>query len=214
LDKSEKLITIIGCGPGSAEYLTQAARQSAGEADFMIGSKRLLELFPETVCEKVAEGADTAKVIKEIEARLEKGKIAVLVSGDPGLHSLARPVIRRFGAAQCRVVPGVSSVQLAFARIGLEWHDAKIISAHSADPVMDFDALNAENKIAVLGGRKKSAVWVRGLAEKLDDNRAIFALENLSLPNEKVAEVKLWELDGGEYASMAIFLIIRRDLIK
>jgi len=214
LDKSEKLITIIGCGPGSAEYLTQAARQSAGEADFMIGSKRLLELFPETVCEKVAEGADTAKVIKEIEARLGKGKIAVLVSGDPGLHSLARPVIRRFGAAQCRVVPGVSSVQLAFARIGLEWHDAKIISAHSADPVMDFDALNAENKIAVLGGRKESAVWVRGLAEKLDDNRAIFALENLSLPNEKVAEVKLWELDGGEYASMAIFLIIRRDLIK
>jgi precorrin-6y C5,15-methyltransferase (decarboxylating) CbiE subunit len=210
----KELITIIGCGPGSAEYLTQAARQAAGEADFMIGSKRLLALFPEVACEKVAEGADTAKVIKEIEARLGKGKIAVLVSGDPGLHSLARPVIQRFGAAKCRVAPGISSVQLAFARIGLEWSDAKIISAHSADPAMDFTSLCAENKIAVLGGRKESAVWVRRLAEKLDDDRAIFALENLSLPNEKVHEVKPCELDGGEYASMTIFLIIRRGLIK
>jgi precorrin-6y C5,15-methyltransferase (decarboxylating) CbiE subunit len=210
----KELITIIGCGPGSAEYLTQAATQAAREADFMIGSIRLLALFPETVCEKVAEGADTAKVIVEIEARLGKGKIAVLVSGDPGLHSLARPVIRRFGAAQCRVVPGISSVQLAFARIGLEWSDAKIISAHAGDPVMDFDALHAESKIAVLGGRKESAVWVRRLAENMEDDRAIFVCENLSLANEKVAEVKPWELDGGEHASMTIFLIIRRDLIK
>lgn len=180
----------------------------------MIGSKRLLALFPEAACEKVAEGADTAKVIMEIEARLGKGKIAVLVSGDPGLHSLARPVIRRFGAAQCRVVPGVSSVQLAFARIGLEWSDAKIISAHAGDPAMDLDALCAENKIAVLGGRKESAVWVHGLVENLDDNRAIFVCENLSLPNEKVEEVEPLELDGREYASMTIFLIIRRDLLK
>lgn len=208
------LITIIGCGPGSAEYLTQTARQAAEQADFMIGSRRLLELFPEAACEKVAEGADTGKVIIEIETRLGKGKIAVLVSGDPGLHSLARPVIRRFGSAQCRIVPGVSSVQLAFARIGLEWHDAKIISAHAADPAMGFDELYAENKIAVLGGRKESASWVRGLAENLDDSRVIFALENLSLPNEKVEEVKQWELGGREYASMTIFLIIRRDLLK
>ena len=210
----KEAITIIGCGPGSPEYLTQAARQAAGKADFMIGSKRLLELFPETVCEKVAEGADTAKVIMEIEARLGKGKIAVLVSGDPGLHSLARPVIRRFGTAHCRVVPGVSSVQLAFARIGLEWSDAKIISAHAGDPSTDFAALRSENKIAVLGGRKESALWVRRLVEYMDDDRAIFALENLSLHNEKVEEVKPSELDGGEYASMTIFLIIRRDLLK
>ncbi|MBF0633773.1 MAG: precorrin-6y C5,15-methyltransferase (decarboxylating) subunit CbiE [Nitrospinae bacterium] len=208
------MITIIGCGPGSAEYLTQSARQAAGEADFMIGSKRLLELFPATSCEKIAEGADTTKVIMEIEARLGKGKIAVLVSGDPGLYSLARPVIRRFGAAKCRVIPGVSSIQLAFARLGLEWNDAKIISAHAGDPTMGFDALRAESKIAVLGGRKESSAWVRKLAESLGDNRAIFALENLSLPDEKVEEVKPWDIDGREYASMTIFLIIRRDLLK
>lgn len=180
----------------------------------MIGSKRLLELFPDATCEKVAEGADTGKALKEIEARLGKGKIAILVSGDPGLYSLARPVIRRFGAAKCRVVPGVSSVQLAFARIGLDWSDAKIISAHAGDPVMGFDALRAESKIAVLGGRKESSEWVRKLAESLNGNRTIFALENLSLPNEKVEEVKPEELDGREYASMTIFLIIRRDLLK
>ena len=43
-------------------------------------------------------------------------RIAVLVTGDPGLASLASAVIEHFGFSFCRVLPGISS-----HRLGNEW---------------------------------------------------------------------------------------------
>ena len=45
-----------------------------------------------------------------IEQRTDCKNIAVLVTGDPGIFSLARLVIERFGREQCRVIPGISSI--------------------------------------------------------------------------------------------------------
>ncbi len=212
MDKN-RLITIIGCGPGSASYLTEEARQGAAGADALIGSRRLLDLFPDHDGEKIVEGVNTENVIREIEARRGKLSIAVLVSGDPGICSLARPVIRHFGAASCRVVPGISSVQLAFARVGLDWYGAKIVSAHAADPAADFHPYGNEDKIAVLGGRTGSAGWVRRLAASLGGGRVLYVCENLSLPEEKVVSVKPEELDGTAIAPLTVFLLVRKELM-
>ncbi len=208
-----KMITIIGCGPGSAAHLTEEARQRAGEADVMIGAQRLLDLFPRHGGEKIVEGVNIEKVIREIEARRGAGNIAVLVSGDPGMCSLARPVIRHFGIASCRVVPGISSVQLAFARVGLDWYGAKIVSAHAANPAEDFTPYRNEDKIAVLGGRAESAAWMRRLASALGGGRVLYVCENLGLPDEKVAAVNPEELNGMAVGSLAVFLLVRKDLV-
>ncbi|MBI5637177.1 MAG: precorrin-6y C5,15-methyltransferase (decarboxylating) subunit CbiE [Nitrospinae bacterium] len=210
----KKPITIIGCGPGSAAHLTEEARQCAAGADIMIGSQRLLDLFPRHGGEKIVEGVNIEKVIREIAARRGKGNIAVLVSGDPGMCSLARPVIRHFGIASCRVVPGISSVQLAFARVGLDWYGAKIVSAHAADPSADFSPYLNEDKIAVLGGRTESAAWMRRLAASLGGGRVLYVCENLGLPEEKVAAVNPEELDGGAIGSLAVFLLVRKELLE
>ncbi len=213
MDKN-KLITIIGCGPGSAAFLTGEARECAAGADVMIGSQRLLDLFPDHDGEKIVEGVNIEKVVREIEARSGKASIAVLVSGDPGMCSLARPVIRHFGIASCRVVPGISSVQLAFARVGLDWYGAKIVSAHAADPAPDFSPYINEDKIAVLGGRTESAHWVRRLAASIGGGRVLYVCENLGLPGEKVAMVNLEELDGGAIGSLTVFLLLRKELLE
>jgi len=63
--------------------------------------------------------AEIGEVLDHIDMRAYRQRIAVLVTGDPGLFSLAKPVIERFGRTRCRVIPGVSSVQTAFARIGV-----------------------------------------------------------------------------------------------
>ena len=210
----KKPITIIGCGPGSAAYLTEEARRCAAEADVMIGSRRLLDLFPQNGCEKIVEGVNTEKVIHEIGTRRGKGNIAVLVSGDPGMCSLARPVIRHFGAASCRVVPGISSVQLAFARVGLDWYGAKIVSAHAADPAEDFSPYANEDKIMVLGGRTESSAWMRRLAAAIGGGRVLYVCENLGLPEEKVAAVNPEELDGMAVGSLAVFLLVRKELLE
>ena len=74
------------------------------------------------------------QVSSRIESLRPEGPVTVLVSGDPGFFSLAKLVLRRFGRENCRIVPGISSVHVAFSRICLDWADAKIISAHVSDP--------------------------------------------------------------------------------
>ncbi|MGA2035789.1 MAG: SAM-dependent methyltransferase, partial [Thermoguttaceae bacterium] len=40
-------LVIVGCGPGAPEYLTDAARQAVAQAEVLVGSARLLALFPD-----------------------------------------------------------------------------------------------------------------------------------------------------------------------
>ena len=60
------------------------------------------------------------------------GDAVVLASGDPGFFGIVR-ALRERGLA-CTVLPAVSSVATAFARAGLPWDDAAVVSAHGRDP--------------------------------------------------------------------------------
>ncbi|MBI5178104.1 MAG: precorrin-6y C5,15-methyltransferase (decarboxylating) subunit CbiE [Nitrospinae bacterium] len=204
-------ITIVGCGPGSSEYLTQAAVRAVGEALYLIGSKRLLALFPETEAERVDVGASVERALAAIEERRAYGGIAVLVSGDPGICSMAKPVIEKFGAEHCRVIPGVSSVQLAFARIGEDWYGAKFISAHDADPALDKETLKGESKIAVLAGRDAAIEWSAELADTLGDGWRSIVCEDLALENEKITDLSAAELKGYKASTMTVVLFIKKE---
>ncbi len=212
-------IVIAGCGPGSPAYLGPAVREAAGQAEVLVGAKRLLELFPESPAERIEVGADVEGVLKEIEKRRGLKRIVVLVTGDPGLCSLARPVMKRFGREACRVIPGVSSVQAAFASIGLDWLGAKIIDAHGEDPPPESaepEALGQEGKIAVLAGRRDSCRWISRLAGALGKSHRAFICEDLTLPEERVreaADLSEQALSRLNLSSRTIVLFIMEDLL-
>jgi len=202
-------IAIIGCGPGSPDYLTPAARQAVERAEVLVGAQRLLDLFPASRAERIAVGANVGKALDEISARRGR-RIGVLVTGDPGLCSLALPVLRRFGRDACEVIAGVSSVQVAFARLGLDWLDARILSAHERDPEVDAASLAQAGKIAVLAGRPESLRWIAGLAKSLGDDRQVFVCENLTLEDERVREATPSELAALQASSRTVVLLVKR----
>ena len=123
-------IFIVGIGPGAKEYLLPVALRRITEADCLIGARRALDLFPEFKKEKVCFDSRMNRVIPYLKKYRKDKKIAVLVSGDPGLYSLAQTIARNFPKDEYEVIPGISSLQLAFARIGESWQDAGIISLH------------------------------------------------------------------------------------
>jgi len=206
-------IIIAGCGPGSPDYLTPAARKAIEQADVLIGAGRLLELFPGHGAEKIVVGSDVENILGEIVTRRRK-RIVVLVTGDPGLCSLARPVLKRFGRNACEVIPGISSVQVAFARIGLDWLDARIIDAHGDNPDLKQATLMKEEKIAIFAGRREAINWIAGLVEAIGKDRRIYLCENLTLEDEKIRQVQPAELDRVEASSRCIVLMIKEDLFK
>ena len=209
----KKKIIIVGCGPGAESYITPAAREAAQKADVLIVSRRLQDLFPEIVAERIDSGTDVDGTIETMAARRDAGlQVVLLATGDPGIASLAQPVVRRFGRENCEVIPGISSVQVAFARLGVGWEDARIVSAHSRDPEEPAADLRDADKLAILGGREGSLRWAAGLIEEMDGRR-VFLCEELTLPDEKVREVRADELTEVPVSSRAIILVIKEELL-
>lgn len=208
-------VAIVGCGPGSPQYLTDAARHAAAEAEVLFGSRRLLAMFADSAAEKIPVDAHIAAAIEQVEALADTGRsVAVLVSGDPGLYSLAQRVTDRLGRQRCRVIPGVSSVQVAFARLGLDWIDARILSAHGREPQIAPDELCRWDKLAILAGTREGLHWAAKAAAALDVTHAAVLCENLTLDGERIRQMTPEQLESADAASLAIVLLLRRSLIE
>jgi cobalt-precorrin-7 (C5)-methyltransferase len=204
-------LMIVGCGPGGPEYVTAAATRAVAQAHTVMGSDRLLRLFPDCNACRLPLPAAVEPAIKAVAEQLQAGAVAVLVSGDPGLFSLAKPLVAHFGEKVCEIIPAVSSLQVAFARLGLDWSDTRIISAHGRIPQATAEELSACEKIAILGGTQEATSWTARLAEQFKHTHALFVCENLTLPQESVREVRPQELQTTELSSLAIMIFVRRS---
>jgi cobalt-precorrin-7 (C5)-methyltransferase len=206
----EKPILIVGCGPGAPDFLTPAGRKAIEGAEVLVGASHLLDLFPKHPAERIRVHADIPKILEEIAVRLHRRKIAVLVTGDPGLCSLAQPVLKRFGRESCEVIPGISSLQVAFARLGLDWVNARIIDAHDGNPDMDSAFLAQAEKIAIFAGRAEAIKWVAHLVGAIGEGWTIYVCENLTLEGEKIREVKAEDLRNLAVSSRTIVLLVKK----
>ncbi len=206
-------ISVVGCGPGEADHVTPAARSAVREADVVLGSPRLLALFDLGDKRCVELPARSTEAIGTIEKELACGELAVLVSGDPGLFSLGQAVVNHFGREQCRVIPGVSSVQAAFAAIGVDGSEARIISAHGRVPQVAAEELIDCRTLAVLMGTDQAMQWTAGLAEGLSQSHSLFVCENLTLPDQRVTMASAEELLAMETSSLTVLVFVRSDLL-
>lgn len=205
-DQITKII-VIGCGPGSNDYLTPAAIQAVNSVEVLVGARRLLELFPDFRGRTIELNTNVTRTLDKI-GQLNAARIGVLVTGDPGLFSLAKLVIKKYGVKNCRVIPGISSVQAAFASIGLDWQDTVIISAHKIDPYIPPHTWNAA-KVAVLGGRDGFNEWLFNNIPKTEAVRQIVVCENLTLINEKITRIAYEDLKSMKIDSRAVVLLVR-----
>jgi len=204
-------ILIVSCGPGAPEYLTETAREAVSQAELLVGATRLLALFPDSTAQRCPVSADLKAALETIETAYPEQKVVVLVTGDAGLHSFARTIIKRFGQTHCQIISGISSVQVAFARLGLEWTNALIISAHGTTPSVTDESL--ATRIAILGGGKASWTAIENIIEKCRATHAAFLCENLTLDNERVIALEDKRLSTLQPASLSIIVLVNYGLI-
>ncbi len=189
--KIEKKITIVGCGPGSKKYLTGYALQQINNADVLIGSGRLLALFSDQDADTYVLNKNYKMLITRILSLSKSKRVVVLVSGDPGFFSYGKLIINRVGIENCEVIPGISSVQLAFAKIGRSWNDACFMSLHGRTGRIASVIKNVRenDKVAILTDNYNNVrVIARRLLEEGLKDRKIFVCENLSLEKERIRE--------------------------
>ncbi|MER7929083.1 precorrin-6y C5,15-methyltransferase (decarboxylating) subunit CbiE [Streptomyces sp. NPDC096057] len=142
------MITVVGTGTEAplADDVLAGARLVVG------GRRHLAAVTVPEDAEQLVLGP-LAPALDTIEAYVGKGEpVVVLASGDPGFFGIVRALAERFSGDILDVRPGVSSVATAFARLGLAWDDAVVVSAHGRDLRTAVNACRAYPKVAVLTG--------------------------------------------------------------
>ncbi|MCK8825528.1 precorrin-6y C5,15-methyltransferase (decarboxylating) subunit CbiE [Fuchsiella alkaliacetigena] len=201
-------IYILGIGPGSEEYLLPITRRLATEADVLIGGRRALDLFSDLNKEELVIKADLEKILNFIKENYQQRQIAVLVSGDPGLYSMLNYLGRHFERQHLEVIPGVSSLQLGFARAKLVWQDAYITSLHGRSKDELVDILAKEEKVGFFTDHKFPPNQIAEflLAKGVTDKRA-FVGERLSYADERSIDATLTEISEYEDFGMSVMVI-------
>lgn len=187
-------VIIVGCGPGLKAYISPKALYNIKKADILVGSRRLLKLFPGIDAEKIILEKNYKVLINKIALWNSTKQVVVLVSGDPCFFSYTRLIVKKMGREHCVIIPGISSMQLAFAAIGECWDDACFMSLHGRD--MEYAELiqkvKSHNKVGILTDHENTPAFIaRRLLEGGIRERTMFVCENLSLPEERIRELNL-----------------------
>jgi precorrin-6Y C5,15-methyltransferase (decarboxylating) len=131
-------IHIVGIGDDGFQGLTGHARQLIEQAEVLLGTSLLLRKLPETNAKRIEIGGGLES-LKETIVKLPKQTTVMLAGGDPLFYGIARYLTDSFGKERFEVVPHVSSMQLAFARVKESWDDAYLtnLATQSLDRVVD-----------------------------------------------------------------------------
>jgi precorrin-6y C5,15-methyltransferase (decarboxylating) CbiE subunit len=178
-------VIIAGCGPGHADFLTLQVREAAQGAEVLAGAPRLLDLFPESTACCLAYDQGLAPFLEVLAPHLGRRRVVVLVTGDPGLASLAATLARHFPQQSFKRLAGISSVQLAFAEAGLDWMEARILRAHNTLPPWDPAWAGHRGPFALLAGAEGAAAFASEIAERLQ-RPAIWRCQRLGLSDPSV----------------------------
>ena len=185
-------IRIIGVGPGHEDYITPAAKKAAETADLLVGSQRSLKHFLYLKKEIFIIDRDMPGLVRKIKDFQTNKRVAVLVTGDPGFYSLASYLKKHFSRAQLELMPGISSTQVAFARIGRSWENVQFISVHGRPLNKLLPVIENYGTVAVLTDNintpKVVADYLKG---RIEGDPLVFICDSLTDPAEEIFETRL-----------------------
>lgn len=205
---SEPRITVIGLD-GSPP-----SRQSAAllaQVSLVIASDRHRLLLGEHLPVGARFLSYAAGVGSAVDAAVaHQDAVAVLASGDPGFFGIVRLLAERV-PTRLDVVPAVSSVAQAFARVGLAWDDALVVSAHGRPLRQAVNVALAHPKVAVLTAPGQGAAE---LGEALrGSGRHLIVAECLGAEGERVSRVTPEQAATESWAEPHVVLVLDAERV-
>jgi len=211
-------ITVVGIGV--AGDLPPRSRAVVEGAEVLIGGARQLAMFDASGNGSLGdvERIDIVGRMGELKTlladRADK-RCVVLASGDPLFYGIGTTVLRHFPDATILTAP--SSVAEAFARVGLPWHDAELMSIHGR-PMADIGAaLGRSGKVAVLTGGANTPAAVGKLLG--DREGTAYVCECLGAPitedgGERVQTMSIAELASFHARDPNVLLLVAPKAVR
>jgi precorrin-6Y C5,15-methyltransferase (decarboxylating) len=189
-DRIGRWLTIIGIGEDGWEGLNSEARQAIESAELLYGGTRHLAFVTTSNAVRIPWPSPMMPAVDEILTQ-HRGirKVAVLASGDPMLYGVGVSLTRDLSTTEFRVIPQVSALSLACARLGWPVAEVDLISLVNR-PVAQVNRFLMPAQRLILYSEDGStpaavaeAITASGYGQSL-----MCVLENLGGPSERQVE--------------------------
>ncbi|MDO4325759.1 MAG: precorrin-3B C(17)-methyltransferase [bacterium] len=132
----EKIIYVVGIGPGKREQMTIQAEQVLKMCDVIVGYTVYVDLlreqFPEKEYYTTPMKQETKRCLEALRMADAGKKVAMVCSGDAGVYGMASPILelaKDFPEVEVEVIPGVTAALAGSALLGAPLaHDFAVIS--------------------------------------------------------------------------------------
>lgn len=204
-------IHIVGIGDDGLDGLTPHARQLIDQAEVLIGNPALLEKVAHTRAQQIESGGNLEELQKQI-VNLPDVPTVMLASGDPLFYGISRFLTESFGKDRFEVVPHVSSMQLAFARVKESWDDAYLSNLATQPLDRVVDNIRTAERVGLFTTESISpAVVAEALLDRRIDYFTVYVCENLGTPDETVTQGDLPSIRDQTFSAMNVMVLVRRQ---
>lgn len=127
----QKWLTVVGLGEDGLDGLGAQSLAAISSAEYLVGGARHLALVPESASPHAERHAWPSPMLPFLDALAgwRGRRVVVLASGDPLLYGVASTLLARIARSEIRVLPAVSSFQLACAAMLWSGSEARLVSA-------------------------------------------------------------------------------------
>jgi len=206
-------IHIVGIGDDGLDGITRQARSVLEAAELIIGNKGLIQRLGNAVApqaNRLMIGGD----LDELQAALianEGQNIVLLVGGDPLFYGIARFLTEKFGKDRFEVIPHVSSMQLAFARVKESWDDAYLSNLATQPLDRVVDSIRTADRVGLFTTETISpSVVAAALLDRRIDYFTVYVCENLGTPDEVVTQGELKTIARETFGPLNVMVLVRK----
>lgn len=137
-------------------------------------------------------------------------RVLVLADGDPLLFGIGATLVRRLGPDAICLLPAVSSLQQACARLSLPWHKVVCLSLHGRDDLRPLNVACGKNApLCILTDARMSPdVLARHLLDRGVDWFETHIFERMGAADECVHHLSLADAAGQEFGPACTMMLV------
>ena len=226
----EPLLYIIGVGPGSPAYLTDAAKNAVRRSRYVVGYKYTLATIKELIDKDKQHVFEVTMntqedIYQSVHQKMKDGDSCVVpFTGDASFSEseVVDRLLQIFGDDNVEIIPGISSIQVAAARSRVPLDKAFVVTFHVTGDIEQkkLDMLHAVNqgKSVILlprpWPRDQSRHFMQSEIAKflrhggVDTNKLkVWVFEQLTTGNEKTFTGTVADLEEKTFSDLSAMVI-------
>ncbi|MFX3623851.1 MAG: precorrin-6y C5,15-methyltransferase (decarboxylating) subunit CbiE [Ectobacillus sp.] len=196
-------IKMIGIGDDGKRSLLPLYEKWIYESEILIGGKRQLSFFPDYKGEQIVIEGGLSSLVERLHG--ETKNVVILASGDPLFYGIGSYLANQI---HIEIYPYVSSIQLAFAKMGERWQDAYFTSVHGRSMKGLAQRIDGKEKVAILTDSENSPNKIAAylLSFGMTEYRA-FVGENLGAGHERCRWFNLEDMIDAEFSPLNVVIL-------